>query len=221
MPPRLPDTAASGFNEAGILHPEKRSGAEEHLYRTFASMRPGFYTRKSIIDWGCTIAECPRFNEAGILHPEKRTARPHQALRCLGFNEAGILHPEKLGPASDQLHRHHASMRPGFYTRKSVPGYTRPLQTIKASMRPGFYTRKSSGLPAAAIAAPVGFNEAGILHPEKRGCWWRSFPPRARFNEAGILHPEKLRPRRGVLAARGASMRPGFYTRKSQGVGNG
>ena len=60
-------------------------------------------------------------------------------------------------------------------------------------MRPGFYTRKSVAQMAEAISGKGCFNEAGILHPEKRS----STVPRRRelpgFNEAGILHPEKLR----------------------------
>ena len=58
-------------------------------------------------------------------------------------------------------------MRPGFYTRKSGALADVALFVSLASMRPGFYTRKSAALVKRAIDMPIGFNEAGILHPEK------------------------------------------------------
>ena len=61
-----------------------------------ASMRPGFYTRKSPLGNGLVFDPTQRFNEAGILHPEKR--------RSVGAEIGGVV----------------ASMRPGFYTRKST-----------------------------------------------------------------------------------------------------
>ena len=61
-----------------------------------------------------------------------------------------------------------ASMRPGFYTRKSIRGSALARAWRKASMRPGFYTRKSRISQVESLHTTRGFNEAGILHPEKR-----------------------------------------------------
>ena len=60
------------------------------------------------------------------------------------------------------------------------------------------------------------FNEAGILHPEKLLGFFPGGTDVVSFNEAGILHPEKQRGGRGGAVGFHASMRPGFYTRKSQ-----
>ena len=85
-------------------------------------------------------------------------------------------------------------MRPGFYTRKSQAVIYPFVVRGVASMRPGFYTRKSAPWARATAWAARCFNEAGILHPEKRAV-------------------------RGLVVQHvGASMRPGFYTRKSPGA---
>ena len=110
---------ASGFNEAGILHPEKR--------------RP----------FQCATPRRRCFNEAGILHPEKPGGRMQGPPPPMSFNEAGILHPEKPSTWAALIPRARASMRPGFYTRKSVGGHHPAGGRVIASMRPGFYTRKS------------------------------------------------------------------------------
>ena len=173
-------------------------------------------------------------------------------------------------PAPQLIVQPDASMRPGFYTRKSKAGRRPVPLSVWASMRPGFYTRKSAiasilgapttgwrGFNEAGILHPekphlrrgmqrknrrgtrfneagilhpekrgaespqdgycTGFNEAGILHPEKPPSWRRRQLPIDGFNEAGILHPEKQNDDsiRRARAGCAASMRPGFYTRKS------
>ena len=66
-----------------------------------------------------------------------------------------------------------------------------------------------------AAARSICFNEAGILHPEKRPRRGAPSSTCSSFNEAGILHPEKRGPIGLRLENILASMRPGFYTRKS------
>ena len=72
-------------------------------------------------------------------------------------------------------------------------------------MRPGFYTRKSWPCLRCKHTDMLGFNEAGILHPEKLSVWHCAHGPLQRFNEAGILHPEK-RPCGGVSHASSAML---------------
>ena len=89
-----------GFNEAGILHPEKHQWAIRDGSILPASMRPGFYTRKSKLPTIFLRSAIRSFNEAGILHPEKLTCAARPDVVGRSFNEAGILHPEK--PLDDQ-----------------------------------------------------------------------------------------------------------------------
>ena len=51
----------------------------------------------------------------------------------------------------------------------------------------------------------MGFNEAGILHPEKLSAKMRTRDPPPCFNEAGILHPEK-RPAMPAINANAATL---------------
>ena len=106
-------------------------------------------------------------------------------------------------------------MRPGFYTRKSQGlGWLSQVAALRFNEAGILHPEKPGGA-ARRPGAPPRFNEAGILHPEKPCC---ALGPRATarcFNEAGILHPEKRQRGGLVLGAGQASMRPGFYTRKS------
>ena len=85
----------NGFNEAGILHPEKPRFRRFPGSSGKASMRPGFYTRKSPDDLADRVAVIEASMRPGF-YTRKSRARPPARTRI------------KL-----------ASMRPGFYTRKS------------------------------------------------------------------------------------------------------
>ena len=106
-------------------------------------------------------------------------------------------------------------MRPGFYTRKSTVAGSIDQLTNQASMRPGFYTRKSPRIGKLDIVVGLASMRPGFYTRKSCASLFPLGRARQGFNEAGILHPEKRRVHlQGPRPAR-ASMRPGFYTRKS------
>ena len=82
-------------------------------------------------------------------------------------------------------------MRPGFYTRKSWASVMGITGVENASMRPGFYTRKSEAATNASHRPDRASMRPGFYTRKSPPTRWRRHEKMHRFNEAGILHPEK------------------------------
>ena len=139
----MPGFADTGFNEAGILHPEKHVMSVNELKDEIASMRPGFYTRKSAAIVAVAVKTTIASMRPGFYTRKSRSVR-------------------RAGAQSQR-----ASMRPGFYTRKSwLAGHLVPPDPDRFNEAGILHPEKLGSAPRGSRTRPC-FNEAGILHPEK------------------------------------------------------